>query len=77
MHGKYTCTFFSNEIARVSFNKSQQTNFAGKGCKILSLPNATWRGAMSLKPSEIKRDNFLYVNIYVYYIYIQILVPGL
>ena len=41
MHGKYTCTFFSNEIARVSFNKSQQTNFARKGCKILSLPNAT------------------------------------
>ena len=41
MHGKYTCTFFSNEIASVSFNKSQQTNFARKGCKILSLPNAT------------------------------------
>ena len=41
MHGKYTCTFFSNEIVRVSFNKSQQTNIAREGCEKLSSPKAT------------------------------------
>ena len=41
MHGKYTCTFFSNEIARVSFNKSQQTNIAREGFENLSSPKAT------------------------------------
>ena len=41
MHGKYTRTFFSNEIARVSFNKSQQTNIARDGYENLSSPKAT------------------------------------
>ena len=43
MHGKYTCSFFSNEIARVLFYKSQQTNIAREGCENLSSPKATIR----------------------------------
>ena len=45
MHGKYTCTFFSNEIARVLLNKSQQTNIAWEDFQNLSSPKATitWR----------------------------------
>ena len=44
MHGKYTCTFFSNEIARVSFNKSQQTNIPREGPENMSSTKAaiTW-----------------------------------
>ena len=41
MDGNYTRTFFSNEIARVSFNKSQQTNITREGCENLSSPKAT------------------------------------
>ena len=41
MHGKYVCTFSSNEIARLSFKKSQQTDIARKNCKNLPLPKAT------------------------------------
>ena len=41
MHAKYTCTFFSNEIARVSFNKSQQKNIAREGFENLPSPKAT------------------------------------
>ena len=50
MHGKYTCTVFSNEIARVSFNKSQQTNIAREGFEICRRQRQQSRGAMSLKP---------------------------
>ena len=41
MHGKYTCTYFSNKIARVSLKKSQQTNIARECCGNLSSPKAT------------------------------------
>ena len=63
MDGKYTRTFFSNEIARVSFNKSQQTNITREGCENLSSPKATitWcQVPQTLKnASKIKGDIFL------------------
>ena len=60
MHGKYTCTFFSNEIARVLFNKSQQTNIAREGFENLSLPKATITWChVPQNASKIKGDTFL------------------
>ena len=49
MHGKYTCTFFSYKIERVSFSKSQQPTITKKGSKNLSSPKVTISGAMSVK----------------------------
>ena len=40
MRGKYTCTF-SNDIAKVLFKKSQQSNIAREGCANLSSPKTT------------------------------------
>ena len=62
MSGKYTCTF-SNDIAKVLFEKSQQSNIAREGCANLSSPKTTitfYHVAQTLKSaSKIKGDTFL------------------
>ena len=60
MYGKYTCTFSSNAITKVSFNKFQQTNFTRVGCENLSAAKEiiTWcHVPQTLKAPSSLKDN--------------------